>query len=197
MKEAILIIVVFFWTSCKAQSPIVGLDAPSSTPEGAYYKDLNGELDKFTGTWKLVLPDKEFTIVIQKRIRFQVANDYRDYLIGEYSYKENGEVIINTLPNLQNSMGEENIGGSYISKPNRMPKCDTCDPGERRINMYFQDPERKYLNSDIVLRYISGISGNPPKVLATIYETDSVILPYEGAPEEPRVPYGEYLLVKQ
>lgn len=183
--------------SCKAQTPIVGLDAPSNTPEGAYYKDLNNELDRFVGTWKFTNGDKEFIITIQKKEQLQIRNSYRDYLVGEYSYTKNGEEIVNTLPNLNQNDGEENMGGSYISKPNRMPRCNDCAPDERRINMYFTDPERKYLNSDIVLRYIPGSGNNPPKISATIYITDVLVLPYEGAPEQPRVPLGEYLMEKQ
>ncbi|TMM30354.1 hypothetical protein FDT66_06225 [Polaribacter aestuariivivens] len=180
--------------SCKAQNPIVGLDAPSNTPKGAYYKDLNNELDKFVGTWKFQSTDSEMLIIIQKKHKIKIRDIFRDYLVAEYSYKKNGTELVNTLANL-NSNKEENIGGSYIIKPNERPKCITCTSNERRIEMYFNDPERDYLQSTIVLRFIP--NSNPQKLSAVIYSNDSIILPYDDAPQEPRVPYGEYLLIKQ
>lgn len=195
MKNIItLIIIALSILSCKAQNPIVGLDARQhNTPNGAYYKDLNSELNKFEGTWKFTNNDVEFTIVLDKITQLQIDQDFRDYLIGEYSYSENNTELINTLP--LNLNEENSIGGSYILMPNERPSCSTCTPNERRINMYFSDPERKYLQNTIVLRYI--VNSSPPQMEAKIYQEHGGILPYNDAPTVPRVPYGEYLMVKQ
>lgn len=199
MKKAALILIVLLTISCKAQN-IVPLDSKRhKTPDNSYFKDLNNELDKFVGTWKFSSNDTIFTIVIQKKEKILINNRYFDKLVGEYSYVINGNEIVNTIPSFSqtNETKDRNMGGGYISKPNQYPKCDDCAPNERRVDMYFQDPERKYLNSSIVIRYIPSSVNNPPKISAKIYEEDMVILPYEGAPEEPRVPYGEYLMEKQ
>lgn len=190
------ILTVFLSISCKSQS-IVPLDSKRhKTPDNSYFKDLNGELDKFVGTWKMTVNDTILTIVIEKKEKVIINNRYFDILVGEYSYTINGEEIVNTLPNLSQNNSEKNMGGGYISKPNQYPKCDDCNSNERRIDMYFSDPEREYLNSNVVLRYIHD-NNALDKMSIKIYERDMVILPYEGAPEEPRVPYGEYLLEKQ
>nr|WP_033959641.1 DUF6705 family protein [Psychroserpens jangbogonensis] len=55
-----LIVTVF---ACKAQTPVVSLDTYyQDTVEGAYFKDLNNELNKFVGTW--VYNDGNTTLVI-------------------------------------------------------------------------------------------------------------------------------------
>ena len=181
--------------SCKAQNPVVGLDAPYNTPDGAYYKDLNVELNKFEGTWVYTNGNTSLTIKLLKKEQMFIEPDYYDVLVGEYKYVNDGEELINTLSNLEQSNVEENIGGGSISKPNQRPRCNSCSVNERRIDLYFNDPEREYLNSNIVLRYIPNSS--PPKMAVTIYQRHGGILPYEGAPTVPRVPYGEYLMVKQ
>ncbi len=62
MKQLIIIIIAFAVIACKAQHPVVGLDASYDTPEGAYYKDLDNELNKFVGTWKFISSNEELII---------------------------------------------------------------------------------------------------------------------------------------
>ncbi|OSY87008.1 hypothetical protein WH52_13150 [Tenacibaculum holothuriorum] len=163
-----------------------------NTPNGAYYKDLNNELDKFVGTWKFTDGNKELIIELGKIEQLQISNNYRDYLRGEYSYIENNSTLVNTLP--LNLNEKANLGGSYIYPPNRVPKCNSCSSNERRVNMYFKDPERKYLDASIMLRYIVG--SNPPQMMVKIYNYEMAIVP-DGASNELRVPYGTYLMTKQ
>lgn len=197
MKKIALILTVFLSISCKAQN-IVPLDSKRhKTPDNSYFKDLNGELNKFVGTWKMIVNDTILTIVIEKKEKVLINNRYFDMLEGEYSYIVNGEEVVNTLPNLNLNDNEKNMGGGYISKPNQRPKCDDCAPDERRVEMYFVDPEREYLSNSLVLRFIPGVGANPPQIIATLYQVHGVILPDEDSPIEPRVPYGEYLLEKQ
>lgn len=179
--------------SCKAQSPIVGLDAPYNTPEGAYYKDLNNELNKFIGTWKFTNANSELIIVLEKRTQVHIMDDFYDILNGEYSYQNNGIEIVNTLPIDPSSDG--NIGGSTIIDDHSYLSCDDCSLNERRFKLYFNDPERDYLNSNMVIRYMVG--SNPEQILVTIYARHGAMLPAVDSPTEPRVPYGEYLLTKQ
>lgn len=196
MKNILFIIIAFLAISCKAQNPIVGLDSPSyNATDGTYFKDLNNELDKFIGTWKFIDANDELIIEIEKKEQVPISNKYRDYLVGEYKYVKDGEELVNTLPNLNQNNVNENMGGGYILKPNEVPICNTCASDERRVDMYFKDPERKYLQSSIILRYIPNSS--PPQMSVKIYSNDSVILPYDSAPTVMRVPYGEYLMIKQ
>ena len=61
----------------------------------------------------------------------------------------------------------------------------------------FHDPERNYLSLSLVLRYLPQSFGTPEKMTAALIDNDSVMLPDENSPTVPRVPYGEYLMVKQ
>lgn len=144
--------------SCKAQT--VGLDAPYDTPEGAYYKDLNNELDKFEGTWIFDNGSVTFIIVLEKVEHELIDQDYHDMLIGEYRYAVDGVDIVNTL---SNNSEQPNIAGGYIHKKMAYPACIDCDENERRIDMYFNDPERSYLDDSIVVRYLLDET-NPQKL---------------------------------
>ena len=195
MKTNLSILLFLLFTfSFRAQSITVGLDEHRyNVPSNAYFKDLNNELNKFEGIWKYSLRGEEFVLELKKIQKVEIRNNFRDYLIGEYSYRKDGEFLVNTFP-LTNS-DNTNIGGSYIVSNDIMPVCENCTSDERRFELYFNDPERSYLPSSLVIRYLQNSS--PEKLEVIIYDRDSIILPYENAPTEPRVPYGTYVMVKQ
>jgi hypothetical protein len=201
MKNVIFIALGLVLTfNCKAQTPIVSLDSyRHRTIDGAYFKDLNNEFNKFEGNWIYTNGNTTFKIVLQKKEMVFNNTDYEDLLIGEYQYIENGNEIISTLQNLNNSNIEgryHNISGRKIlQNTNKYVTCDDCLPSERRIVLHFTDPERDYLPTSIVLRYDMA-STIPEKMTVTIIATDGVVLPYEGAPEVIQLPYGEYLKEK-
>ena len=197
----ILFIIGCFALSCKAQTLIVDLDTYiGDKPQGSYSKDVNNELNKFVGTWEYTNGNTLLKIILYKtQMNYDGEEFYFDDLRGEYSYIESGIEIVNTLPNLINdpeNHGDRNILVQSILSNNDMPPCDDCSSEERRVSLGFYDPERDYLNYTITLRYLVGQT-NPEKMEVTIFESDSAILPYEGAPETIRVPSGTYLMEKQ
>lgn len=102
MKHLTLIIISALITlSCKAQSSIVGYNT-FSVPDNAYCKDLNNDLDKFTGTWKYVDGNTELTTVIEKEEQVFNGDYYIDKLRGQYKYIKDGVEVINTLSNDMN-----------------------------------------------------------------------------------------------
>jgi hypothetical protein len=184
--------------SCKAQSPIVNIDVPrSNTVDGAYFKDLNNEFNKFVGTWIFTDGTNTLTIKLKKVEMVYNDKDYEDKLVGEYKYESNGFVIVNTLDNINNqNVAKHPISGSSIINIDQSIICDDCDIDERRIKLYFDDSERRYLTSYVILRYLNS-EIDPEKMTATSYLHSSIPFPYEGAPGSPRVPYGTYLMEKQ
>ncbi|WP_417195246.1 DUF6705 family protein [Bizionia sp.] len=198
MKNIIFIITLSISTlACKAQTPIISLDDRNEFVNGAYYKDLNNELNKFVGTWVYTNGNTSLTVIFQKKV--QVYNDewYEDLLIGEYSYTVNGREIVNTLLDLNIADPYyHSIAGNEIIYKNNRPSCSACTPTERRVLMFFDDPDpnRKYLSSYLAIRYIedNGIE----KIEAKLVSIGTTAIP-EGSPTEPRVPYGDYVLVKQ
>ncbi len=200
MKKIIILTAILTALSCKAQNPIVSFDAyRHTTPDGAYYKDLDNEFNKFEGSWTYINGNTSLTIILQKKELIYVNNDYRDILVGEYRYSINGVEIINTLPLLTNNPDNidiRNIGGGNIIPNNMYVACDDCLPNERRVKLYISDPERSYLSASIVLRYLTNET-NPEKMTVTIFSNGGVIIPNVDSPTSLRVPYGEYLMIKQ
>lgn len=185
--------------SCKAQSPIVNLDARiSNTPNGAYFKDVNEELNKFEGEWKYSMGSIVFTIILQKKTMLYDGEHYEDLLIGEYKYLSNGITLVNTLALLDDISivgGYHNISGRTISYNDDSPICSDCNKGERRINLFFDDPDRPYLSASITIRYIQGT--DPEQIRVKLIGGESTILPDENSPELMRVPNGTYIMTKQ
>ena len=201
MKHIIFITLLVLTFSCKAQSPVVARDAlRSDKSPGTYFKDLNNEFNKFEGTWLYQNGSTQFKVILTKvEMDYDGYKNYYDQLFGEYQYIENGTEIVNTLSNLTtnpNNYDNRNIVGGLFIDNNDLPTCDDCSDTERRVSLGFYDPERDYLNYTITLRYLVGQT-NPEKMEITIFESDSAILPYEGAPETIRVPAGTYLMEKQ
>lgn len=196
MKNINLIsIIVAFTLSCKAQTVPLETSYYDVVP-GAYFKDTLNQMDSFVGTWQYTNGNTTLIIVLQKKEHVYDGEFYEDLLVGEYKYIENGIEIINTLPLLSGiDAQQQNIVGNLTISKDRFLACQDCAINERRFLLSFKDPERDYLPTKIVLRYLLAQS-NPDKMKILIYG-EMVILPDENSPSETRVPYGVYLMEKQ
>lgn len=109
MKNYILIIfTICFTLSCKSQT-IVNLDG--SLGGNHYQKDLSNLRANFVGTWQYLNGNKEFILHVYKNNKvsqgdwWDQGEYWRDKIIGNYIYKENGIEVINTtqyMPSLTN-----------------------------------------------------------------------------------------------
>ncbi|PNQ74009.1 hypothetical protein C1T31_06715 [Hanstruepera neustonica] len=203
MKQTLLIIIITLSVLfCKAQSPIIDIaDKETELVDGAYIKDVHNELDKFVGTWVYRHGNTSLTITFQKKVQVQ-SRYFRDLLIGEYQYIEDGVEKINTLSILQNQANlespyEHNLVGSSILLKYEFPGCPECDPSEKRVKIEFTDPSpnMKHLNG-IMFMGLRYINDNPEKLQISFGKIGTIIIE-DGAPLEPNVPFGNYLLVKQ
>ena len=191
-------LLLFITALCTAQSPILPFDEiGDGTVVGAYYKDLDNEFSKFTGTWKFENPSSNtsFTITFQKKesLYNPVFNYYEDALVGEYKYVENGVEIINTLNNLNtNHTGQfyYNIAGAMI-----LDQYNSTAGNRKKVSCNFNDPEREYILISIIVEYISP-QGSQPAQLKVKWMGDLSAIE-EGQPDHIRVPTVEYILVKQ
>jgi len=193
-------ILVLSLYNCQAQQTVSLDDGDPYLPEGTYYKDINNDLDKFTGTWKFEQGNTVLIIILEKKdhVLNTTFNQYEDLIVGEYKYAENGQEVLNYLSRLQdnNIIGDYNyISGNIILHSSDIPKCDECSPFERRIMVSFTDPEREYIPSNIVLRHqtINGVE----QLTAVLGGSSSYAVTEENLPSQPRVPYGTYVLIKQ
>ena len=199
MKHIIIITAILSFLSCKAQSPIIPLgDYNTELVSGSYQKDVNNNLNSFEGSWKYESGNTSFTISLRKISQYFNGHYYRDDLIGDYSYIENGVELVNSLPDFNNpniNDAQHDISGNRLIYKNWFPRCQECDIDEVRFVLAFYDVERKYLSSEIAVRHF--IEGGVEKIKVWLYDSGSAVLPYDGAPEEIRVPYGEYVMIKQ
>lgn len=187
--------------SCKAQVIVpIAEDSDVAYTSGTYNKDVDNDFAKYIGTWKYQNGNTSLTISFAKITfeYFEYKNYYQDLLIGEYRYTNNGTEIINTLSLLANNSlrgDDHSISGNLIWTKNLYPVCSDCAENERRIKLSIYDPERRYLSSSVILRYKN--DNGTEKIIAKIYKSDNSIMQPEGSPDEMRVPYGEYVLIKQ
>jgi len=179
---------------CKAQTPVLSINTHDyGYTNGAYYKDINNDLNKFIGTWKYTNGTTTLTITLQKKVMLQNTLDslnfYEDILVGEYKYVENGVEKINTLSQLSQSWGayKYNITGNILKNNNN------------RVDTSFWDPNRDIEGMEPRMVFERADAGTIQKLKVKFYTVsgryseEGIIPPYTSY----TIPFGEYLLVKQ
>lgn len=116
-----------------------------------YYKDINGDLDKFVGTWKYDDGNKKLTLVFFKQTHVKSSKNYYDEVYAHFKYEENGAVIYNTLNDLSDSAKLKIIGSGFY--PNSLKK----------MNLFYNEP------TDIAYERISVKSLKPSPSLDIEY----------------------------
>lgn len=195
----LLLLLTFVISSCKAQNaPLYRIDRDN--PEGTHFKDLDNNLSDFVGTWRWQSNDSIVTITFQKweDIFFEDTNQYEDMLVGAYKFAVNGLVIQDYLAQLDDNsiyIFDHYIAGNTVLHKNRYPVCDDCAINQRQVSVFFTDPEREYLNSAMVLRY--KVEDDLEKMYVVFYQFENSFLPSIDAPNQNRLPYGDYTFIKQ
>jgi hypothetical protein len=203
MKQLIIAVLITFTYSCKAQvAPLYKIDL--DMPEGTKFKDLDNDLSKFVGTWRWQSNDSTLTIklLLNEDVYHNETNQYEDYLVGEYKFEVNGQVIQDYIPNLSSPLSQNFDNFSYNVYGNRIYGnnensiyCNGCGPDERIIRIYFDDPLYDYIPGAMYMRHRTV---NGTEIIESVYTlTYSYIEPYENAPDQNRLPFGDYVFIKQ
>ncbi len=122
--------------NCRAQNTILDISEKDglNSITGVYYKDTHNLLDPFVGTYLYTNGNTSLKIVLQKKKSFNTRY-YKDMLIGEYQYIENGVEKINTLNELNidyiNKSNHSINGGIIITQGD--PGCNDCLPNEKAL----------------------------------------------------------------
>ena len=89
MKNILLIPFIFVTLACKSQQVYPLNTDFDEVPQNSYLKDLNNELDAYTGTYKANFQDREITLYISKETMrfFKALNVYKDALSIRYIVK--------------------------------------------------------------------------------------------------------------
>lgn len=103
MKNIFLLILLAITISCKAQ--IYSLKSHTPTPENAYLKDVDNELQPYEGTWKGEWNGKIINITFNKIIHKHIAslNQYYDLLIGRFKVTDmSGNILFDNTTLAEN-----------------------------------------------------------------------------------------------
>lgn len=210
MKKIILILLLSItYVSCKAQIiPSYG-NEPYGEIDGAYYKDVNDELNPFIGTWVYsTLNDTLKVSFIKNKFLINSSHTYySDELVGEFQYVENGIEKANTLSNLNtihSNVFDYNMYSLGFIKKLAFPICNDCSLSDKRLVMVFDEPANDdyMLSANFVMRHIvengveklkvqfimtAGAGGYTKDLNSNATSTSTVH----------SIPYGEYTLIKQ
>lgn len=115
MKKIIIALSIILITlSCKAQQ-IVALETKlDEAPTGTYFKDINGLLTKYIGTWKGTYENKNYTFIVTP-YKKEFRGVFSDILSIRYLITSNTGVILQdtrSLPDDNNLV----IAGLYFGK---------------------------------------------------------------------------------
>lgn len=149
MKTTIAILMCLTSLVMKAQETTIPLTQLGSLDETEnvtyYYKDINGDLDKFLGTWKYQVSGKELFVKFYKNVHRESGGTYYDDIYAKFKYTENGIVIYNTLLDTSESSKYKIFGGSIFEdslneisvsyfEPTNIPYKGAVNP---RLNLEF------------------------------------------------------------
>lgn len=200
MKNLFITLLLIFAKTVCAQNPIIALeDKDGSRIAGAYYKDIHYSLDPFVGTWIYQNGNTSLTIVLEKRTLSTFGTFYEDLIIGEYQYIENGDMKVNTLSNLTQTLPfnrRHTIAGNFIVTDPSYWNCYDCSLGERRLDVRFDDPINNLSGSMLIKK--TTVAGQEAIRIEISYLFKSVFR--EGEPvviPTPSVPQGIHTLIKQ
>ncbi len=194
MKNIFVAILAVFTTACSSQ--VINLkDWRGDVINGAYYKDIDNELDQFVGTYQLISNNgnDEMTIVFNKIENFSLPNTYaEDLLVGEIKFKKDGILYFNNLnkinENYTNKYLHDICGNSLIANLTR-PVCNDCATNQFRARLTFFGRNNN-CGGYVILQKIND---GQEKIKASFFLNC-------GTFEENResfIPGGDYILTKQ
>lgn len=197
MKKYIYFILSFCAAlTCKAQSPIYNIDEPTvDKAPGSYFKDLNGDLDGYDGTYTYYRPStstsgpEQLIIVLKKKV-LSYGYHYKDLIVGEISVNGNNNTLDNININYTDEEINHAISGNFILTGTALG-CPDCSPTEKRLRVNLIDTRTSnILGIDIRKTTVDGV----PAIKVLLFGQQSVpnnLLPV-GAIE-----LGEYILKKR
>lgn len=148
MKNISLLILIIISIGCNAQQQIIPFGTRGWPVEGAYYKDINNELDPYIGTWKGTFYNKKFTITFSKYKGYNsLGNYYEDRLAGKYKMQDaNGNELYSTY-SLSNDKAKVTSLG-FVEQTNktklRFLFGDLCIEGE--IHLSFDNAQKTQMH---------------------------------------------------
>lgn len=191
---ALLLITI---TACKAQSPVYDISEPRrGKPQGTYYKDINGVLDGYDGTYLYINGTTSLKFILKKKVK-SFGYYYEDLIVGEFQYIKNGVERNNTLANMSvnytNEHANHRITGDMILTGTELG-CSDCSPTEKRLRLGFVDNK----SPNIAGIDIRKTTVNGKEAIRVEIWWDGLVARKEGqVPIPASISAGEYLMIKQ
>ena len=163
---------------------------------GAYYQDMNFELNPFEGTYIYTNGQTTLKVVLVKKINSFDGRNYEDLIIGEYQYIENGIEKINTLSNLSQNytnQGRHSIHGNTVLL-GKIMGCFDCDLTEKRLSASLVENSTDNWAQISIRRKV--VNGNPAIELFVWWQLKAKEL-LQPNPPHASFPGGTYTLIKQ
>jgi hypothetical protein len=184
-------------TICQAQSPVYDISVAKNHIANTYYKDINGVLDGYDGTYLYTNGNTSFKLVLKKKV-LSKGYYYKDLIVGEFQFIENGKEIGNSLANINVNYTDEESNHSikgYMILTGTGLGCTDCTPTEKRLRLSFLDYQSKNMGGlDIRKTTVNGKVALKVKVFGS-----GLIEMKEGdpAPKSASMRTGNYLMIKQ
>ena len=205
MKTTTILLLITFFFKGYSQSPTIDIYSNYDDEiNNAYYKDINGLLNKFEGTYVYQNGNQLFKLVlIKKEMQFN-SRFYQDMIIGGYQYIDaNGVEIANTLANVTVVYPNQLmhfVNGYNLLRNNNRPICSTCFGGELRLSLTMTSPDRSTYTK-LIIRKMFSLEDNSEslKIFVTPKRAGerSYIEGTEPPVLAPLLPTGEYVLQKE
>ena len=202
MKKHIYFTLFFLTTiACQAQSPVYNLSDVREGPEGSYYKDKNGDLNGYDGTYVYTNGNTSLTIILKKKDLTYDGYYYQDLILGEFQFIKDGVELNNTLANINVSYPYEVM--NHVIKGNftfigTKYGCSDCSPTEKRLHLRFIDNKSESTAGlDIRKTTVNGVPALIVKVFSN-GDIRSIDIDNPGPPPlPPTIERGTYLMIKQ
>ncbi|MCW3160915.1 DUF6705 family protein [Chryseobacterium oryctis] len=175
----ILFILSFICISCTAQQQIIPLGTKGFHIEGAYYKDINNDLNPYEGTWQGTFEGKTFVITFFKIKHYQpLGKYYKDRIVGRYKMLDaSGNELYSTYNLPEEKAKIKSLGFVNSTKDRlRLLFTDLCIEGQVVLN--FDNSQKTQMHWKYVTQQ-------------TLITDDTGCAPYN------EMPRGDMTLIKQ
>lgn len=148
-KSLLFIFIINLTSTINAQNNIINLETANhfNAPEGSYIKDVNNTFNKFLGTWKWQEGNKILIFKIEKVTMYHNLeyNYYEDFMIGNYSYTEDGGTtyLVNSIL--------QNVG---IQNPELVPLYSSGPINQNEDKFTFKDIIYNKKSCDAVFKFL-------------------------------------------
>ena len=205
MKRLLAYIIFLSIVSCEAQTVVAIYDGPMSIPTNSYLKDTYNDFGPLAGKWKLTMgKGSSLTIELKKitKAHRPSGKSYTDLLVGEYTYEQSFQVLVDGLPLvLDSSIGYTNhsIYGGVIGDSTMpgAPDCPECPSNARYISVRLTDPSKPGIYGEMIMvRFVQ--NGTAKLRIRVLDKYDANYA--SGASTTPQnltLPEGIYTLTKQ